>query len=84
MSWMSGKTGRPKEQGGHVRKNITISKETLEVVEEIKKKYGNMNFSQFIENCIQIYPMLEETAKEQTEIMIRVVADLLSKFENSV
>jgi len=46
MSWMSNKTGRPKEQGGHERRNISVDKPT----DTILKKVGNK--SKFIEQCI--------------------------------
>lgn len=72
--------GRPKEEGGHVRKDVTISKKTLKIMEEIKKKYGDLNFSKFIEELIRLYPELEEMAKEQLDFALEVVLDMLKEF----
>ena len=46
MSWMSKKTGRPKEDGGHKRMNISIDEFTLDVLQEVGNK------SKFIEYTI--------------------------------
>jgi len=46
MSWLSEKTGRPKEEGGHRRINISVDEPTYSVLKEV----GNR--SQFIENAI--------------------------------
>jgi len=79
LSWLSKKTGRPKQEGGHKRVNVSISKETLEILEEIKRKYGNMNFSQFVEELIKLYPELEETSKEGFNIALKMVLDMLNQ-----
>lgn len=47
MSWMSEKTGRPKEEDGHKRINISIDKFTDEALDKIRK---GGNVSKFIEN----------------------------------
>ena len=49
MSWLSDKTGRPKEEGGHKPVHISISKEVLKLIE--KRKIQNL--SKFIEHCLK-------------------------------
>ena len=80
MSWMSKKTGRPKEEGGHKRVNISLSRETLKVLNQIKTEYGDLNFSQFVEFLIKLYPDLEENSRVMTELMLKQVLELLKKF----
>jgi len=46
MSWLSNKTGRPKEQGGHRRINISVDEPTFDVLE----RSGNR--SKYIEYCV--------------------------------
>jgi len=55
MSWMSEKTGRPKEEGGHTRIDISIDKFTKEALNKIRE--GDGNVSKFIEK--QLRPVLE-------------------------
>ena len=55
MSWMSKKTGRRKEEGGHERINISVDKFTKEALQKIQK--GDGNVSKFIEK--QLKPVLE-------------------------
>jgi len=38
MSWMSKKTGRPKEDGGHQRINISVDEFTLDALQEADNK----------------------------------------------
>lgn len=52
MSWMSDKTGKPKEEGGHKRINISVN----EFIVEGLKKVGNK--SQFLEKVAR--PMIEK------------------------
>jgi hypothetical protein len=80
MSWMTEKTGRPKEQGGHKRVNVSISKQTLEVLEQIKRKYGNVNLSQLVEMLIEFYPELEENSKEMFDFTLKITLDMLKQF----
>jgi len=49
MSWMSKKTGRPKEQGGHRRINISVDKPTRDVLQRAENK------SKFIEHVIHAW-----------------------------
>ena len=49
MSWMSKKTGRPKEQGGHRRINISVDKPTRVVLQRTENK------SRFIEYAIHAW-----------------------------
>ena len=79
MSWLSKKTGRPKQEGGHKRVNVSISKQTLEVLDQIKRKYGDVNFSQFVEELIKLYPELEETSKEMLELSLELILDMLGR-----
>lgn len=79
MSWLSKRTGRPKEQGGHKRVNVSISKQTLEVLEQIKRKYGDVNLSQLVEMLIEFYPELEENTKEMLNFALETLLDMLSK-----
>ena len=46
MSWMSEKTGRPKEDGGHQRIDISVDEFTFDVLQDIGNK------SKFIEHTI--------------------------------
>jgi len=46
MSWLSDKTGRPKEQGGHQRINISVDEPTFDVLQSCD------NRSKYIEYCI--------------------------------
>lgn len=46
MSYLSDKTGRPKEQGGHRRINISVDEPTFDVLER------SDNRSKYIEYCI--------------------------------
>jgi len=46
MSWLSKKTGRPKEQGGHHRINISVDKPTRDALQQVP------NRSKFIEYTI--------------------------------
>jgi hypothetical protein len=79
LSWLSKRTGRPKEQGGHKRVNVSISKQTLEVLEQIKRKYGDVNLSQLVEILIEFYPELEENTKEMLNFTLETLLDMLSK-----
>jgi hypothetical protein len=79
LSWLSKRTGRPKEQGGHKRVNVSISKQTLEVLEQIKRKYGDVNLSQLVEMLIEFYPELEENTKEMLNFALETLLDMLSK-----
>jgi metal-responsive CopG/Arc/MetJ family transcriptional regulator len=81
MSWISEKTGRPKEQGGHKRINVSLSKETLELLEKIKNEYGDMKLSQFIEIMIFMYAHLTEDERKNADLLLNFVIDLLSKFD---
>jgi len=49
MSWMSNKKGRPKEQGGHRRINISLDKPTRDVLQRTENK------SRFIEYVIHAW-----------------------------
>jgi hypothetical protein len=49
MSWLSNKTGRPKEAGGHSRIDISVDSYTREVLARVDNK------SNFIEHCIDAY-----------------------------
>jgi len=49
MSWLSKKTGRPKEQGGHRRINISVDKPTRDVLQKTENK------STFIEHAIHAW-----------------------------
>jgi hypothetical protein len=49
MSWMSDYTGRPKEEGGHKRINISADLPTRSVLDMVE------NRSKFIEYCIKIF-----------------------------
>ena len=49
MSWLSKETGRPKEDGGHQRINISTDYSTRQVLDHVKNK------SQFIEHSIQYF-----------------------------
>ena len=49
MSWMSNKKGRPKEQGGHRRMNISLDKPTRDVLQRTENK------SRFIEHAIHAW-----------------------------
>ena len=46
MSWLSNETGRPQEEGGHTRINISVDLPTREVLDQVDNK------SRFIEYCI--------------------------------
>ena len=49
MSWLSDKTGRPKEQGGHKRVNISLDLNAREVLDRVE------NRSQFVEYCVNVF-----------------------------
>lgn len=46
MSWMSKKTGRPKDEEGHVRQDITLSRLICRLLEDVPNK------SRYIEDLI--------------------------------
>jgi len=48
MSWMSKKTGRPKEDGGHKRMNISVDEFTLNVLQEADNK------SKLVEHSLRV------------------------------
>jgi len=66
MSWMSKKTGKPKQEGGHKRINISINKFTNEALQKIRKDNGNI--SKFIEK--QLKPTLEKLDPGEASIHI--------------
>lgn len=49
MSWMSDDTGRPKEQGGHKRINISVDLATRKVLDRVE------NRSKLIEYCVRVF-----------------------------
>jgi len=75
MSWMSEKTGRPKEEEGHKRINISLNKFTREALKKIKKDGGNI--SKFIEK--ELKPVLEQLDPRDAAIHIWRIEDYLKK-----
>lgn len=65
MSWMSDKTGRPKEEGGHKRINISINDFTDKALDKIRK---GGNVSRFIEK--QLRPVLENLDPGEASIHV--------------
>jgi hypothetical protein len=63
---MSEKTGRPKEQGGHKRRNLSFDKLTNEALNKIKGKGGKI--SQFIEKALR--PELENLDPGEASVEI--------------
>ncbi len=63
MSWLSDKTGRPKEQGGHHRLNISVDSHTLDLI------LSTDNHSTFIERTITEFtqPKWVDSDRIQTE-----------------
>ena len=51
MSWMSRKTGRPKEQDGHKRRNISVDSYTDSVLQKVDNKSKFIEYS--ISACMQ-------------------------------
>jgi len=66
MSWMSKKTGRRKEEGGHKRINISVDDFTRKALKKIQK--GDGNVSRFIEK--QLRPVLESLDPGEASIHI--------------
>lgn len=75
MSWMSKKTGRPKEKGGHKRINISVDDFTDEALAKIRK--GDGNVSRFIEK--QLRPVLENLDPGEASIHVWRIEAYLSK-----
>jgi hypothetical protein len=63
MSWL-GKPGRPKEQGGHHRRNISVDSHTVDIILSVD------NHSTFIEHSITEFtqPKWVDSEKNQIEI----------------
>lgn len=51
MSWMSKKTGRPKEQGGHRRRDFSVDKFTDDVLQKVDNKSKFIEYT--IRTCMQ-------------------------------
>lgn len=66
MSWMSKKTGRPKEEGGHKRIDISVDEFTDKALDKIRK--GDGNVSRFIEK--QLKPVLENLDPGEASIHV--------------
>jgi len=66
MSWMSKKTGRRKEEGGHKRINVSVDDFTYKALKKIRK--GDGNVSRFIEK--QLRPVLENLDPGEASIHI--------------
>ena len=64
MSWLSNKTGRPQEEGGHYRLNISVDSHTRDLI------LSTDNHSNFIEHSIAeaVKPKLEDSDREKIEI----------------
>ena len=67
--------GRPREEGGHKRIDISLDKETRRKLEKFKKRGGNV--SQFIER--EIKPVLEKLDPGEQAIHIYRIEAYLSK-----
>jgi hypothetical protein len=73
--------GRPKEEGGHKRIDISLDKETRRKLEKFKKQGGNV--SQFIER--EIKPVLERLdPAEQSVHVYRIEVYLSHEIINAV
>lgn len=75
MSWMSKKTGRPREEDGHKRINISIDKFTAGALDKIRK--GDGNVSRFIEK--QLRPVLENLDPGEASIHVWRIEAYLSQ-----
>jgi hypothetical protein len=75
MSWMSKKTGRPKEKGGHKRINISVDKFTEKALTKIRE--GDGNISRFIEK--QLKPVLENLDPGEASIHVWRIETYLSR-----
>lgn len=72
---MSKKTGRPKEEGGHKRINISINDFTNKALKKIREGKGNV--SKFIEN--QLRPVLENLDPGEASIHVWRIEAYLSR-----
>jgi len=75
MSWMSKKTGRPKEEGGHKRINISVDNFTEKALTKIRD--GDGNISKFIEK--QLKPVLENLDPGEASIHVWRIEAYLSQ-----
>jgi hypothetical protein len=64
MSWMSRKTGRPKEQGGHQRVNISIDECIFRILEVPE------NRSQYVEYCVNACTETKWTAFHESSVTV--------------
>ena len=71
MSWMSEKTGRPKEQDGHKRINISVDKFVAQGLEKVGNK------SQFLESVAR--PVLEKMDPGEASIFLWQIDIYLSQ-----
>jgi hypothetical protein len=64
MSWLSDETGRPPEEGGHARIDISANVYTREVLDNVDNK------SNFVEYCIETYTQPKWIAYNNPEVTL--------------
>lgn len=80
MSYLSDKTGRPKEEDGHKRINISVDKFTKDALEKVKEKDGNA--SRFIEKELKtvfsLHPDFRRIYRPELSITEQLLEDYMA------
>lgn len=71
MSWLNDKTGRPKEQGGHKRINVTVEKFVSDALQKVPNK------SQFLEKVAR--PVLEQLDPGEASVYVWKIEMFISQ-----
>jgi hypothetical protein len=72
MSWQSDETGRPLEEGGHARINISANLYTREVFDKVE------NTSKFVEYCIEAFTQPKWIAFHNPEVSVSDCAEFVN------
>jgi len=64
MSWLSRKTGRPKEEGGHKRINVSLNLYTRDVLDAVE------NRSKLVEYCVSVFLQPKWVAHHEPKVAI--------------
>jgi len=64
MSWLSKKTGRPKEEGGHQRVNVSLSHRVAKILDV------SDNRSKYVERCVKVCTEIKWIAFNESSVTV--------------